>query len=106
MADVTTGTFTSAVAQLINNYREDGVRQVGENTYVYGEVGPVVEADGTRSIEVRVCGDSTQSDLVDSTGESVLEPDQRGYVAYRLDVVEVGPEWRVNGGQSEAVESC
>ena len=106
IADVTTGTFTSSVAQLLNNYRNDGVVQVGENTYTYKAVGPVEELDGVRSVEVRVCGDSSKSDLVDADGNSVLEPGQNGFIDYRLDVVEVGNSWRVNGGQSEAVESC
>ena len=106
IADVTTGTFTSAVSQLINNYRTDGVIQVGENTYTYKSVGPVTEVEGVRSIEVRVCGDSSQSDLVDAEGNSVLEPGQRGLISYQWDVIEVGNSWRIAGGQSEAVESC
>ena len=106
IADVTTGSFTSAVSQLINNYRTDGVIQVGENTYTYKSVGPVTEVEGVRSIEVRVCGDSSQSDLVDAEGNSVLEPGQRGLISYQWDVIEVGNSWRIAGGQSEAVESC
>lgn len=106
MADITTGAFTSAVAELLNNYRSDGVVQVGENMYTYTNIGPVVETDGVRSVEVRVCGDSRKSDLVDADGKSVLEPDRKGLVDYRLDIIEVGDSWRVNGGQSEAVESC
>lgn len=106
IADITTGTFTSSVAQLLNNYRNDGVIQVGENTYTYKNVGPVTEVEGVRSVEVRVCGDSSKSDLVDADGNSVLEPGQQGLIDYRLDVVEVGDSWRINGGQSEAVESC
>ena len=106
VANATTGTFTSAVAQVINTYRSNGVVQVGENTYTYKSVGPVTEVEGVRSIEVRVCGDSSQSDLVDTEGNSVLEPGQRGLISYRWDVIEVGNSWRIAGGQSEAVESC
>ncbi len=35
VADVTTGTHTSAEAQLISDYRSKGIVQVGENTYTY-----------------------------------------------------------------------
>lgn len=106
MADVTTGTFTSGVSQLINGYRTSGAVQVGENTYTYKGVGPVVEKGGVRSIEVRVCGDASQSDMVDASGESVLPADRLLFTDYRLDVILSGNSWRVNGGQSEAVESC
>lgn len=106
VADATTGTFTSAVAQVINTYRSNGVVQVGENTYTYKGVGPLVEAGGVTSVEVRVCADSSKSDLVDAEGNSVLEPDRNKFTDYRLDVVQVGASWRVNGGPSEATESC
>ena len=58
------------------------------------------------SVEVRVCGDASNSDMVDANGESVLEADRPRFIDYRLDVVMVGNSWRVNGGPSEAVESC
>lgn len=106
VANATTGTFTSAVAQVINTYRSNGVVQVGENTYTYKGVGPLVEAGGVTSVEVRVCADSSKSDLVDAEGTSVLEPDRNKFTDYRLDVVQVGNSWRVNGGPSEPAESC
>ena len=36
----------------------------------------------------------------------VLDPARLRFVDFRLDVVQVGNSWRINGGQSEAVESC
>ena len=106
VADVTTGTHTSAEAQLLNDYRSKGFVQVGERAYTYKGVGPVVEAAGVRSVEVRVCSDSTNSDMVDAEGNSVLDPNRSRFVDFRLDVVQVGNSWRINGGQSEEVESC
>jgi hypothetical protein len=106
VADATTGTFTSAVAEVINSYRSIGAVQVGDITYTYKGVGPVVEAGGVTSVEVRVCGDASNSDMVNANGESVLEADRPRFIDYRLDVVQVGNSWRVNGGPSEAVESC
>ena len=106
VADITTGTHTSAEAQLLGDFRSKGIVQVGENTYTYKSVGPVVDAGGVKSVEVRVCSDSSNSDLVDEAGESVLDPDRLRFVDFRLDVVQVGNSWRINGGQSEAVESC
>lgn len=106
VADATTGTFTSAVSEVINSYRSIGAVQVGDIVYTYKGVGPVVEAGGVTSVEVRVCGDASNSDMVDANGESVLEADRPRFIDYRLDVVMVGNSWRVNGGPSEAVESC
>lgn len=106
VADTTTGTFTSDLSRVIIDYRTKGAVQVGENVYTYKSVGPVVEAGGVRSVEVRVCSDSTNSDMVDAAGNSVLDPGQRGLISYRWDVIEVGNSWRIAGGQSEAVESC
>ncbi len=106
LADITTGTHTSAELQVIGQYREQGVVQIGERTYIYKGVGPVVESGGVRSVEVRVCSDSTNSDMVDADGNSVLDPNRLLFVDFRLDVVEVGNSWKINGGQSEAVESC
>ena len=106
VANATTGTHTSAEAQLIGEYRSQGVVQTGENVYTYKGVGPVVEAGGVRSVEVRVCSDSRGSDMVDANGNSVLDPARLRFVDFRLDMVQVGNSWRVNGGQSEAVESC
>ena len=106
VADATTGTFTSSIAQVINQYRTLGAVQEGEISYTYKGVGPVVEAGGVRSIEVHVCGDASNSDMVDASGNSILEADRPRFIDYRLDVIEVGNSWRVNGGPSEAVESC
>ena len=92
--------------EVINSYRSIGAVQVGDIVYTYKGVGPVVEAGGVTSVEVRVCGDASNSDMVDANGESVLEADRPRFIDYRLDVVMVGNSWRVNGGPSEAVESC
>ena len=48
VADITTGTHTSAESQVIGEYRSKGIVQVGERTYTYKGVGPVVEAGGMR----------------------------------------------------------
>ncbi len=106
VANITTGTHTAAEAELLNDYRSKGIVQVGERSYTYKGVGPVVEAGGVRSVEVYVCSDSTNSDMVDAAGKSVLDPNRLRFVDFTLDVVEVGNSWRINGGQSEAVESC
>lgn len=106
VANITTGTHTAAEAELLNDYRSKGIVQIGKNTYTYKGVGPVVEAGGVRSVEVHVCSDSTNSDLVGADGESVLDPNRLRFVDFRLDVVEVGNSWRINGGQSEAADSC
>lgn len=106
VADITTGTHTSAEAQLIGEWRSKGVVQVGDRSYTYKGVGPVVEAGGVKSVEVRVCSDSTNSDMVDADGKSVLDPNRSRFVDFRLDVVQIGNSWKINGGQSEAVESC
>lgn len=106
VADITTGEHTAAEANLLNEYRSKGVVQVGERRYTYKGSGPVVEVAGTKSVEVRVCSDSTNSDMVDASGESVLDPQRSRFVDFRLDVVLVGDQWRINGGQSEPVESC
>jgi len=106
VADVTTGTFTSDLAQVVNDYRSKGAVQVGESRYTYKGIGPVVDVEGVRSVEVHVCSDSTDSDMVGADGNSVLDPNRSRFVDSRLDVIEVGNSWRVSGGQSETVESC
>ena len=106
VADVTTGEHTAAEANLINEYRSQGVVQVGERSYTYKGVGPVVEVEGIKSVEVRVCSDSTNSDMVDPSGNSVLDPQRSRFVDFKLDVILVGSSWRINGGQSESVEAC
>ncbi len=106
VADITTGSYTSALSEVVNNYRSIGAVQVGESTYTYGNVGPVTETEDVRSVEVQVCSDSTNSDMVDANGDSVLDPDRGRFVETLFDVIEVNNGWRINGGQSEEVESC
>ena len=106
VANATTGDHTAAEANLINDYRSKGITQIGERTYVYKGVGPVVEEDGVKSVEVLVCSDSTNADMVDPSGNSVLDPERSGFVDFRLDVILVGDSWRINGGQSQQVEAC
>ncbi|MBB1510968.1 hypothetical protein [Tessaracoccus sp. MC1756] len=106
VADITTGEHTAAEANVLNDFRSKGVVQVGKRTYTYKGVGPVVEVEGIKSVEVRVCSDSTNSDMVDEAGNSVLDPQRSRFVDFQLDIVLVGDRWKVNGGQSEPVESC
>lgn len=106
VADITTGDHTAAEANVINDFRSQGIVQVGENNYHYKGVGPVVELDGTKSVEVHVCSDSTNSDMVDASGNSVLDPERSRFVDFHLDIILEGDRWKMNGGQSEQVESC
>ncbi len=106
VADLTTGSYTSAIAEVVNNYRSIGAVQVGENDYTYENVGPVTETEGVRSVEVQVCSDSADSDMVDADGESVLDPDRGRFIETWFDVIEANGGWKINGGQSEEVGSC
>lgn len=106
VANATTGDQTAAEANVINDFRSQGVVQVGEIAYHYKGIGPVTEVEGTKSVEVHVCSDSTNSDMVDASGSSVLDPQRSRFVDFKLDMVQVGDQWRLAGGQSGTVESC
>ena len=107
-ADITGGAIQRAHVEEIAENRSQGVIQVGHNRYEIVGVSEPDEVDGDVSVRVRVCSDSTESDLVlQDTGESTLDETRAFHVYWVLDVVHVNSfAWVVSDGGSEVRDPC
>ncbi len=91
---------------MITDDREAGVTQVGDNLYYIKDVGPsIVNQDG-RAVSVKACTDSSETDLVDQSGESVLTSDRAYFVYWKIEVEKVKTNWMIVDISNRVMPSC
>ena len=106
LADVTTGETQALELHYLGLDREDGVVQTGDTTYGVSEVGVVSEEDGVKSVSLKACTNSTATDLIDTTGKSILGPDRAYFVEWNIEVLHEGYRWKVGDITSGRVDLC
>ncbi len=106
LADITTGQTQTLDIEMITEDREAGVIQTGDNSYYVTQVGAISNRGSVRVVGVAACTDSSGTDLVDETGESVLGPDRAYFVDWKIEVLHEGYGWKVGDITNVRVEKC
>ncbi|TRY17465.1 hypothetical protein FOJ82_13130 [Tessaracoccus rhinocerotis] len=106
LADITVGSTQDTYLGELIEYREMNAVQVGKVDWSILTVGEVLESEGQKTVEVRVCSDSTQSDVIDQdTGQSILSPDRVPVISWAINAVSPAGSWIV-GDLTNFVDGC
>lgn len=106
LADITTGQTQSIEIYYLGEDRENGVIQTGNTLYYVSEVGEIAKREDVLVVAVEACTDSSDTDLIDGSGESVLGPDRAYFVEWHIEVLHEGYRWKVGDITSESVTIC
>ena len=107
LADITTGQTQDLDLKDIDEYRSKGWVQKGVfTTHIKGAAEPV-DVDGARMVQVQVCTDGKDTDLVDAkTGESTVNPTRPRYLLWDMQVVNPATVWLIGDATNEIVGGC
>jgi len=107
LADITTGQSQDIDLRNIDEYRSKGWVQKGVfTTHIKGAAEPV-DVDGSRMVQVQVCTDGKDTDLVDAkTGESTVNPTRPRYLLWQMQVVKPATVWLIGDATNEVVGGC
>ena len=107
LADITTGQTQDLDLKDIDEYRSKGWVQKGVfTTHIKGAAEPV-DVDGSRMVQVQVCTDGKDTDLVDAkTGESTVNPTRPRYLLWQMQVVKPATVWLIGDATNEVVGGC
>ena len=107
LADITTGQTQDLDLKDIDEYRSKGWVQKGVfTTHIKGAAEPV-DVDGARMVQVQVCTDGKDTDLVDAkTGESTVNPTRPRYLLWDMQVVKPATVWLIGDATNEVVGGC
>ena len=107
LADITTGQSQDIDLRNIDEYRSKGWVQKGVfTTHIKGAAEPV-DVDGARMVQVQVCTDGKDTDLVDAkTGESTVNPTRPRYLLWDMQVVKPATVWLIGDATNEIVGGC
>ena len=107
LADITTGQSQDIDLRNIDEYRSKGWVQKGVfTTHIKGAAEPV-DVDGARMVQVQVCTDGKDTDLVDAkTGESTVNPTRPRYLLWQMQVVKPATVWLIGDATNEVVSGC
>ena len=107
LADITTGQSQDIDLRNIDEYRSKGWVQTGTFTvHIKGAAEPV-DVDGARMVQVQVCTDGKDTDLVDAkTGESTVNPTRPRYLLWQMQVVKPATVWLIGDATNEVVSGC
>ena len=107
LADITTGQTQDLDLKDIDEYRSKGWVQKGVfTTHIKGAAEPV-DVDGARMVQVQVCTDGKDTDLVDAkTGESTVNPTRPRYLLWDMQVVKPATVWLIGDATNEIVGGC
>ena len=93
LADITTGQTQDLDLKDIDEYRSKGWVPV--------------DVDGARMVQVQVCTDGKDTDLVDAkTGESTVNPTRPRYLLWDMQVVKPATVWLIGDATNEIVGGC
>lgn len=106
LSDITTGRTKKLDVAMINDDREAGISQTGDNRYYVQDVAPIQGGEGAKTTIVKACTDSTETDLIDENGASVLDESRAFFVEWTLEVVIEDDRWKVGDITNERVLAC
>ena len=107
LKDITTGQSQEIDMDALNDYRRQGHVQTGEAVVHITGASEPVEVDGVRMVDVQMCTDGGQVDVIDSaTGESVVPPGRSRYLRWNVTVVKTEEGWKFGDATNEDALGC
>ena len=107
LKDITTGQSQEIDMDDLNDYRRQGHVQTGEAVVHITGASEPVEVDGMRMVDVQMCTDVGQVDVIDSaTGESVVPPGRSRYLQWNVTVVKTEEGWKFGDATNNRTLGC
>ena len=107
LKDITTGQSQEMDMEDLNDYRRQGHVQTGEAVVHITGASEPVEVDGMRTVDVQMCTDVGQVDVIDSaTGKSVVLPGRSRYLRWNVTVVKTEEGWKFGDATTDRALGC
>ena len=107
LKDITTGQSQEIDMDDLNDYRRQGHVQTGEAVVHITGASEPVEVDGMRTVDVQMCTDVGQVDVIDSaTGKSVVLPGRSRYLRWNVAVVKTEEGWKFGDATTDRALGC
>ena len=107
LKDITTGQSQEIDMDDLNDYRRQGHVQTGEAVVHITGASEPVEVDGVRTVDVQMCTDVGQVDVIDSaTGKSVVLPGRSRYLRWNVAVVKTEEGWKFGDATNDRALGC
>ena len=107
LKDITTGQSQEMDMDDLNDYRRQGHVQTGVTiVHITGASEPI-EVDGVRTVDVQMCTDGGQVDVIDSaTGKSMKLPGRSRYLRWNVAVVKTEEGWKFGDATNDRALGC
>ena len=107
LKDITTGQSQEMDMEDLNDYRRQGYVQTGVTVVHITGASEPVEVDGVRTVDVQMCTDGGQVDVIDSaTGKSVKLPGRSRYLRWNVAVVKTEEGWKFGDATTDRALGC
>ena len=107
LEEITTGQSQDIQMSTLAEYRENKHVQTGTTVVHITGASEPVEVDGMRMVDVQMCTDVGQIDLIDSqTGKSVVVPGRPRYLQWNVTVVKTEDGWKFGDATNEDALGC
>ena len=107
LKDITTGQSQEVDINVLNDYRRQGRVQTGVTVVHITGASEPVEVDGVRTVDVQMCTDVGQVDVIDSaTGKSVVLPGRSRYLRWNVTVVKTEEGWKFGDATNDRALGC
>ena len=107
LKDITTGQSQEIDMDDLNDYRRQGHVQTGATVVHITGASEPVEVDGVRTVDVQMCTDVGQVDVIDSaTGKSVVLPGRSRYLRWNVTVVKTEEGWKFGDATNDRALGC
>ena len=107
LKDITTGQSQEMDMEDLNDYLRQGYVQTGATVVHITGASEPVEVDGMRTVDVQMCTDGGQVDVIDSaTGKSVVLPGRSRYLRWNVAVVKTEEGWKFGDATNDRALGC
>ena len=107
LKDITAGQSQEIDMDDLNDYRRQGHVQTGEAVVHITGASEPVEVDGVRTVDVQMCTDGGNIDVIDSaTGKSVVLPGRSRYLRWNVTVVKTEEGWKFGDATNDRALGC
>ena len=107
LKDITTGQSQETQESLLAEYRRLRHVQTGTTVVHITGASEPVEVDGMRTVDVQMCTDVGQVDVIDSaTGKSVKLPGRPRYLQWNVTVVKTEEGWKFGDATNDTAPEC
>ena len=107
LKDITIGQSQEIQMDTLAEDRRKGQVQTGTTVVHITGASEPVEFDGVRSVDVQMCTDVGQVDVIDSaTGKSVVPMDRPQYLQWNVNVVKTETGWKFGDATNEDALGC